>query len=150
MPILGPSPDAKRKLNVWCWNLKVGACAAGVLSGALAWSGPVLGGEWSRLPVYETAAAVPAVDHVIGSVRVRECRADATPARSAALDRLRSKASALGATGLLAVEVAVGESTIPYLKNGVPNPCRFETVARGDAAVLRARPAASQMTAAQK
>jgi uncharacterized protein YbjQ (UPF0145 family) len=82
------------------------------------------------------AAISPPVDHLIGPVRVRECRADSTDARSAALARLSNKAATKGATGVLNVRVEVDENNLRYLKNGIPNPCLFETVAKGDAVLL--------------
>ncbi|HXA39373.1 MAG TPA: heavy metal-binding domain-containing protein [Phenylobacterium sp.] len=88
------------------------------------------------LPVYEVASASPPVDRVISQVRVRECRTDATDARSAALARLSQKASSLGANGLVHVRVEVAEAYQRTIKNGMPNPCLYQTVARGDAAVL--------------
>jgi uncharacterized protein YbjQ (UPF0145 family) len=67
---------------------------------------------------------------------VRECRTDATEARSAALARLSQKASSLGANGLVHVRVEVAQAYQRSIKNGMPNPCLYQTVARGDAAVL--------------
>lgn len=92
--------------------------------------------QTTRLPVYEVASASPPVDRVIGPVRVRECRTDATEARSAALARLSQKASSLGANGLVHVRVEVAQAYQRSIKNGMPNPCLYQTVARGDAAVL--------------
>jgi len=92
----------------------------------------------AELPIYEAAAAAPPVTHLIGSVRVRECRRDSAEARPAALADLRRKAAAMGADGLVNVRVGVEQSTMRYVGKGTPNPCLFETVAKGDAAVLSA------------
>lgn len=125
--------------------------AAALLSGTLSLGAPAVAGQMGGLPIYEVASAAPPTDRVIGPVRVRECRTDSAEARSAALARLSEKASSMGANGLINVRVDVAQAYQRYIKNGMPNPCLYQTVARGDAAVLSGsgRPA-PQLTAASK
>ncbi|THD61286.1 hypothetical protein [Phenylobacterium sp.] len=117
------------------FNVKAPAVIGALVSGALLGS-PVRAAEPTNLPVYEVAAASPPVTRVIGPVRVRECHVDAADARGAALAKLSQKAAAEGANGLVNVRVEVGEANQRTIKNGAPNPCLFQTVAKGDAAVL--------------
>ncbi|THD55037.1 MAG: heavy metal-binding domain-containing protein [Phenylobacterium sp.] len=116
--------------------MKLCAPAATLLAGTLSFAAPAIAAQMGALPIYEVAAATPPTERVIGPVRVRECRTDSTEARSAALARLSEKASSMGATGLVNVRVDVAQSYQHYIKNGLPNPCLYQTVARGDAAVL--------------
>jgi uncharacterized protein YbjQ (UPF0145 family) len=125
--------------------MKFCAVAASLLGGAVSLASPALAAPTGVLPIYEAAAATPPTDHVIGPIRVRECRTDATEARSAALARLSEKASSMGANGLVNVRVDVAQAYQRYIKNGLPNPCLYQTVAKGDAAVL----SGSGRTAAQ-
>ena len=116
--------------------MKLCAPAAALIGGTLSLAAPAVAAETSVLPIYEVASSAPPTDHVIGPVRVRECRTDSTEARSAALARLSQKASSLGANGLVNVRVDVAEAYQHYIKNGITNPCLYQTVAKGDAAVL--------------
>jgi len=118
------------------FDMKLCAAAAALLGGSWSLAAPALAAQMTNLPIYEVAAAAPPASRVIGSVRVRECRTDSTEARSAALARLSQKASAMGANGLINVRVDVGQAYQRDIKNGMPNPCLYRTVARGDAAVL--------------
>jgi len=116
--------------------MKLCAAAATLLGGALSLAAPAAAAQTSTLPIYEIASAAPPTDRLIGPVRVRECRTDSAEARSAALARLSQKASSMGANGLVNVRVEVAQAYQRYIKNGMPNPCLYQTVARGDAAVL--------------
>jgi len=78
--------------------------------------------------------------------QVRVCHTNALDARAEAMDRLRKKAAAMGATGVVEVGVEVGRAAQPYIKNGMANPCAYETRARGEAVVL-ASDSASQTVA---
>jgi len=127
-------------------------CAlAALLAGSPALVAPAAAAQTANLPIYEVASAAPQTDRVIGPVRVRECRTDSAAARSAALARLSEKASSMGANGLVNVRVDVAQAGQRYIKNGMPNPCLYQTVARGDAAVLSGPGrTALQLTAAPK
>ncbi|HEX3363899.1 heavy metal-binding domain-containing protein [Phenylobacterium sp.] len=133
------------------FDMMLCAAAAALLGGTLSLAAPAVAAQTGDLPIYEVASATPPTDRVIGPVRVRECRTDSTEARSAALARLSEKASSMGANGLVNVRVDVAQAYQHYIKNGMPNPCLYQTVARGDAAVLSGagRPA-PQLTAASK
>ena len=138
------------------FDLRLCAATAALFSGTLALGASAVAAEMSNIPIYEASSAAPPVDHIIRPLRVRECRRDSTNARSdetrsEALARLRRKASSMGANGLLHVEVTVTESEMRHIAKGMPNPCRFETVAMGDAAVLGgSNPTSTQLAAAPK
>jgi hypothetical protein len=143
-------PKPRRNYDVR-FDLKLCATAAALLGGICAFTAPANAAQTANLPIYEVASAAPPTERVIGPVRVRECRTDSTAARSAALARLSDKASSMGATGLVNVRVDVAQAYQRYIKNGVTNPCLYQTVARGDAAVLSGPGrTAPQLTAASK
>jgi hypothetical protein len=118
------------------FDLKPCATAAALLGGTLSLAPPAFAAQTANLPIYEVASAAPPTERVIGPVSVRECRTDSAQARSTALARLSEKASSMGANGLVNVRVDVAQAYQRYIKNGMPNPCLYQTVARGDAAVL--------------
>ena len=132
------------------FHLKICATAAALLGGMSAFAAPAGAAQTRNLPIYEVASAAPPTERVIGPVRVRECRTDSTEARSAALARLSDKASSMGATGLVNVRVDVAQAYQRYIKNGVTNPCLYQTVARGDAAVLSGSGRTARLVAAPK
>lgn len=109
--------------------LLVGSCAPVIASAA----GP-------DLPVFGASATAPAVSRVIGSVKASACRtADTSDAQPQAIDRLKQRAVAEGATAVVDLKVKVRMSATAYLRgSGFPNPCRFETDVKGTAVVLAA------------
>lgn len=94
--------------------------------------------EPAKVDIFQASAAAPPVSRVIGQVHARACRTDEAQDRAAAIDHLRQKASAMGATGVIDVELQVEKSQTLYIKNGFPNPCRYEAKATGTAVVLGA------------
>jgi uncharacterized protein YbjQ (UPF0145 family) len=96
---------------------------------------------WSdaSLPVFTVSTATPPVQQVVAKLNAKVCRA--TPdndAQAAAISSLQRKAAAVGATALVNVSYTMETSRFAYIKNGFPNPCRFETDAKGSAVILAA------------
>ena len=114
------------------------ACVSSVIaaSAVLAAPGLALAGAAAQVVVYEKSSAAPPVGHVIGPVRASACHADEAGARTAALEQLRRHAAALGATGVVDVQLRVTKSQTLYIKNGFANPCRYGSSASGTAVVL--------------
>lgn len=146
------APESTKGIHVR-FDMRLLAPAAALLGATLAVGAPAVGAEASALPVYAAEAPTPRIDHVIRRVHVRECTRDPKEAhsgelRSLALAELSRKALAMGANGLTRVEVKVLQSNTQTLPKGAPNPCLFETDAKGDAAVLnRGEPDVSQVAA---
>lgn len=92
----------------------------------------------AQVAVFESSSAAPPVSHVVGPIHTRACHVQEADGRAAVLDRLRKKAAAEGATGVVNVRLTEDKSPFLYIKNGFPNPCRYETHASGTAVVLGA------------